>query len=103
MARATAPSTMSSITNAQTSSVPTKNQPRGKKITALATAPTVPTTVMTSGVSPARASREPIGTIAREIAARAWMFSIVAHDIGRRIGRSPLLRLSAPSAWVSNA
>ncbi len=55
--RATAPSTRSSITKPQTSIVPVNHPPRVKNTSALVTAPTVPTTVIASGVTPASASR----------------------------------------------
>jgi hypothetical protein len=54
-----------------------------KKINDPATAPTVPTMVIAFGVIPARASRPPSGASARDIAARAWMFS-TQHESGSR-------------------
>ena len=74
-ARATAPSTRSSITKPQTSMVPVNHAPRVKKTSALATAPTVPMMVITSGVTPARANRAPSGPTALAKKDRAWMLS----------------------------
>ena len=107
-ARATAPSTMSSSTKNVMISVPASHHPRGKNTTAAATEPTVPTAVTASGVTPARARLVPSGTSAREMEARAWMFSTLvgcpfrfrarggaggptAHDTGRRAA-GPALR-----------
>ena len=70
-ARATAPSTRSSITKPQIRMVPVNHQPRVKKINAAAVAPTVPAIVISSGVTPARASRTPSGLIVFDTHSRA--------------------------------
>jgi hypothetical protein len=69
--RAIVPSIRSENTKAVMTSVPTKNEPRGKKHRAPATTPSVPTSVTASGLTPQASSVRAIGVKTRVKKARA--------------------------------
>src|SRR5699024_5899757 len=91
-ARAIAPSNRSSMANPHTVNVAHSNIPWPKNTRAHAIAPTVPTRVIPFGVSPARTSALPIGSVTRDTEARARTLSMVevANGAGCADGRVPV-------------
>ena len=64
-----------------TTTVPLSHQPRGKKSNEPATTPTVPTTVITSGLTPRCASRRPGGAIALlKASALVYFLGLIAQQ-----------------------
>src|SRR3978361_521170 len=82
-----APSSRSSMAKPHTVKVPHRRRPFGKKARAQAIAPAVPSTVIAFGVSPARTSAWPIGSVTRETEARAKILSIGSSEAPGYEGR----------------
>ncbi|MCO5556197.1 hypothetical protein L7F22_009742 [Adiantum nelumboides] len=75
-ARAIAPSIRSVSTNRVTSTAPRASRPVGRNASEQTTAPTVPSTVTVSGLTPRSIRARPTGSVSRLTCARANRFSI---------------------------
>lgn len=99
--RAMLPSTRSEKTKTVITMVPQKNSPIGKKTSAPAITPAVPTRVTASGLTPRRSSRAANGVRTRVKNARAYLFSMAFPRFGGR--RAALAATGWPIVVTSRA